>query len=118
MRKKNRQTPAHLKKLCFLFSLFLFSIAAFAQNITGIVTDADGKPIGNVTVQVKGTTRSALTDDAGKFSINASGNDVLVVSYVGYNTQEVRVNNRQSVNVSMAIDNRNMENVVVTALGI
>jgi TonB-linked SusC/RagA family outer membrane protein len=59
-----------------------------------------------------------LTDNAGKFSINASGSDVLVFSYVGYNTQEVRVNNRQSVNASMAINTDNMENIVVTALGI
>lgn len=118
MRKKTWQAPAHLNKLFFLFSLLLFSVAAFAQNITGTITDADGKPISNVTVQVKGTNRTAQTDNTGKFSINASGSDVLVVSYVGYNTQEVRVNNRQSVNVSMAIDTRNMENVVVTALGV
>src|SRR5215213_6597589 len=114
MRKKTWQYPAYWNKLFFLFSFFLFSIAAFAQTITGTITDADGKPISNVSVQVKGTNRTTLTDNAGKFSINASGSDVLVVSYVGYNTQEVRVNNRQSLNVSMAIDTRNMENVVVT----
>jgi TonB-linked SusC/RagA family outer membrane protein len=117
MRKKT-WAPAHLNKLFFLFSLLLFSVAAFAQTITGTITDADGKPISNVSVQVKGTSRATLTDNAGKFSINASGTDVLVISYVGYNTQEVRVNNRQSLNVSMAIDTRNMENVVVTALGV
>jgi TonB-linked SusC/RagA family outer membrane protein len=118
MRKKTRQASANLNKLFLLFSLLFFSVAAFAQSITGTVTDADGRPIGNVTVQVKGTNRTALTDNAGKFSINASGSDVLVLSYVGYNTQEVRVNNRQSLNVSMAINTDNMENVVVTALGI
>jgi TonB-dependent SusC/RagA subfamily outer membrane receptor len=117
MRKKT-WAPAQLSKLFFLFSLLLFSVAAFAQTVTGTITDADGKPISNVSVQVKGTNRTALTDAAGKFSISASGNDVLVVSYVGYNTQEVRVNDRQSISVSMAIDTRNMENVVVTALGI
>jgi TonB-linked SusC/RagA family outer membrane protein len=116
MRKKTWQTPAHLNKLFFLFSLLLFSIAAFAQTITGTIRDADGKPIANASVQVKGTTRTTLTDNAGKFSINAAGNDVLVISIVGFNTQEVRVSNQQSLNVSMTIDNRNMENVVVTAL--
>jgi TonB-linked SusC/RagA family outer membrane protein len=117
MRKKT-WAPAQLNKLFFLFSFLLFSVAAFAQNITGTITDADGKPIGNVTVQVKGTTRSAVTDNAGKFSIAASNNDVLVFSNVGYTSQEVRVSNQQSVNVSMVIDTRNMESIVVTALGI
>lgn len=107
-----------LKKLFFLFSLFLFSAAAIAQTISGTVSDADKRPLGSVTIQVKGTTRSTLTDNEGKFSINASANDVLVFSYVGYTTQEVRLNGRQSVNVEMAIDTRNMESIVVTALGI
>ncbi|MBD0287175.1 MAG: carboxypeptidase-like regulatory domain-containing protein, partial [Flavisolibacter sp.] len=73
MKKKFRQDSAHPKKQFFLFSLLLFSFAAFAQSISGTVTDADRKAISGATVQVKGTSRSTVTDDAGKFSINASG---------------------------------------------
>jgi TonB-linked SusC/RagA family outer membrane protein len=116
MRKKICQV--HLNKLFLLVFVFLFSVAAFSQTVTGIVTDADKKPISKASVQVKGTPRAALTDNEGKFSIAASESDVLVFTYVGYLTQEVPLAGRQSVNVSMAMDTRNMENVVVTALGI
>lgn len=118
MRKKIWQAIAPLRKPFFILSLLFFSVAAFSQTVTGTVTDADNKPISKATVQVKGTSRSTLTDDAGKFSINAPGDATLVISYVGFTPQEVRVNGRQAVNVALVADNRNMENVVVTALGI
>jgi TonB-linked SusC/RagA family outer membrane protein len=117
MKKKSGRSAAHLKKLFFLIPLLILSFISFSQSITGTVTDADRKPIGNATVQVKGTNRTAITDNAGKFNIAASRNDVLVISFVGFSTQEVRVNG-QAVNVSLAMDSRNMETVVVTALGI
>ena len=118
MRNRNRQLAAQRNKLFFLVSFLLFSIVAFSQTITGKVTDADKKPISNATVQVKGTTRTVLTDEAGNFTVAASGTDVLVFSSIGYFNQEVPLNGRQSVNISMALDTRNMENIVVTALGI
>lgn len=80
MKRKIRQASADLNKLFFLFSFLLFAGAAFSQTVTGTVTDADKKPIGNATVQVKGTSHSVVTDDAGRFSINATDNDVLVIS--------------------------------------
>ncbi|MBO9681387.1 MAG: SusC/RagA family TonB-linked outer membrane protein [Flavisolibacter sp.] len=118
MRKLVLEVSEPLNRLFFLVSILLFSVAAFSQIVTGTITDADKKPIANASVQVKGTTRTTLTDDAGKFSINASGNDVLIFSSVGYATQEVRLNGRQSLDVAMVIDAHNMEDVVVTALGI
>jgi len=116
MRKEIWQ--AHRNKSFLLLSLFLFSVAAFSQTVTGTITDTDNKPISKASVQVKGTSRATLTDNDGRFSIAASGNDILVVTYVGYLTKEVPLNGRESVSVSMAIDTRNMENVVVTALGV
>ncbi len=119
MRKKTWQLPAHLNKLFFLFSLLFFSATAFSQTtVTGTVSDADKKPISGVSIQVKGTNRIVLSNGAGRFSISASGNDVLVFSYIGFVTQEVPLNGRESLNVSMAANAQNMENVVVTALGI
>jgi len=76
------------------------------------------KPLGKVSVQVKGTSRTTSTDEAGKFSIPATGADVLIFTSVGYVPQEIHVGNQESVNVSMGLDGRNMESVVVTALGI
>lgn len=118
MRKKTRQAAVRLTKSFFFLCFLFFSIAAISQTVTGTVTDADNKPISRATVQVKGTSRRALTDDAGRFSINASANDVLFVSNIGYLLQEVRVNGQRNVSVSLTIDTRNMEGVVVTALGI
>ncbi|MGZ5220950.1 MAG: SusC/RagA family TonB-linked outer membrane protein, partial [Chitinophagaceae bacterium] len=118
MRKKIWQTTAPLKKQFFFIFLLLFSVAAFSQTITGTVTDADNKPISKATIQVKGTSRRTLTDDAGKFSIIASGNDVLFFTNVGYIMQEVRIDGRQSLNVTLLVDNRDLESVMVTALGI
>ena len=65
-----------------LLSLFLVSFvtALHAQQVSGTVTDSASKPLVKATVQVKGTSRTTATDDAGKFTINASGNDVLVLT--------------------------------------
>ena len=60
MRKKQRHTSAYMNKLFLLFSLLLFSVAAFSQTISGTVTDADSKPVSGATVTVKGTLTSAL----------------------------------------------------------
>jgi TonB-linked SusC/RagA family outer membrane protein len=118
MRKRLRQISEPPYKLFFLFSFLFISAAAFSQTITGTVIDANKQPISKATVQVKGTSRATTTDDAGKFSINASPNDVLVFSFVGYGTRELPLNGQRSVNVAMVPDSRNLEDVVVTALGI
>ncbi|HEX3164683.1 MAG TPA: SusC/RagA family TonB-linked outer membrane protein [Chitinophagaceae bacterium] len=119
MRKKQRQTSVLTNKLFLLFSLLLFSAASFSQTISGTVTDVDKNPMGNVTVQVKGTSRTALTDVAGKFSIAASGNDVLVFSYVGFITQEIPLKGITTLSVSLSLGETNaLTEVVVTTLGI
>jgi TonB-linked SusC/RagA family outer membrane protein len=118
MRKSLRLPPPLWNKLFLFFSLLFFSFSSFSQSVTGTVTDADKKPISKATVQVKGTQRATTTDDAGKFSINASPNDVLVFTFVGYARRELPLNGQRSVNVAMVADSRNLEDVVVTALGI
>ena len=117
MRNKTRRLPASVNKLSLLFACLLFSAYTFSQNVIGTVTDGN-KPLGNVTVQVKGTTRLTSTDNAGRFSIQASGNDVLDFSSVGFVKQEVPVGGRTSLNIVLATDASNMADVVVTALGI
>jgi TonB-linked SusC/RagA family outer membrane protein len=117
MRNALRQFTAPPTKLLFLLSLFI-SIEATSQTITGTVTTVDNKPIGSATVQVKGTTRSTVTDDAGRFSIGASATDTLVFTSIGFIKQEISVGNRHVLNISMPTDVRNMEDVLVTALGI
>ncbi|HEX9827451.1 MAG TPA: carboxypeptidase-like regulatory domain-containing protein, partial [Flavobacteriaceae bacterium] len=79
-----------IKKYFFLVLLiFGFSIDMNAQ-ISGIVKDDSG-PLPGVSIIIKGTTTGATTDFDGKYSINAQIGDVLVFSFVGYDTQELRI---------------------------
>lgn len=117
MRSRLRQLSAPLNYLLILASFLFFSLSAFSQTVSGTVTDGT-KPISHVTVQVRGSSRTAQTDDAGKYTINALGDDVLIFSSVGFLKQELSVNGKQTLDVVLYSDARNMEDVVVTALGI
>jgi TonB-linked SusC/RagA family outer membrane protein len=118
MRKQHRRDNAPPNKLLFLFTLLFFPFASFAQSVTGTVTDTENKPVANVTVQVKGSSRSVLTNETGQFTIAATGSDVLVFTHISYLTYELPVRDRSSVSVTLSVDSRNMQDVVVTALGI
>ena len=108
-------------KLCFILSLLfvLCCQTAFAQsNITGTVSDKSGPLIG-VGVQVKGGSASTVTDGKGAYTISAPGTSgtVLVFTYIGYNTQEIQVNNRSVVNVTMVESASDLSEVVVVGYG-
>jgi iron complex outermembrane receptor protein len=82
--------------------LLVFSINfCLAQNVTGTVTDSDGLPMAGVNVIEKGTSNGVVTDFEGLYSIIVNGSATLVFSYVGSNTQEVAVNNRTVIDVSL-----------------
>jgi iron complex outermembrane receptor protein len=101
-------------KLFFLFFI-VFSFGTYAQTVTGIVTSEDG-PLPGATVIVKGTTVGTTTDFDGNFSIRASTNDILVVSFVGFASQEVAVAGQDQITVSLVSDNE-LEEVVITGYG-
>lgn len=102
-----------MKQLIFMMLLTVFSINfTIAQQVTGTVTDVDGAPIAGVNVIEKGTTNGVVTDFDGKYSINVSGNATLVFSYVGSNTQEVAVNNRSTINITLE-DGVSLDEVVL-----
>lgn len=86
--------------------------------ISGVVTDASGKALSGVSVQVKGTTRGTTTDGSGKFSVNVSESAVLVFSYVGFETQEVSVSGKVEVNVTLKDANSTLTDVVVIGYGV
>lgn len=105
----------------FFFSIFfsLSLIAADAQTVTGTVVDEHNQPVGGTTVTVKGNNKGTVTDASGNFRINASGSNILVFSFVGYTTQELTLNGRTTVNVTMfRSEGDDLAMVVVTALGI
>lgn len=80
-------------------------------NISGVVSDSSG-PLPGASIIVKGTNRNAQTDFDGKFSINANRGETLVVSFVGYESSEVRIGNNATYNVRLR-DNVRLEEVVV-----
>ncbi len=94
------------------------SISENRAEIRGTVQDQNGESLIGASVKVKGTTVGVSTDVNGNFTINAEPNSILVVSYTGYETLEVPVNNRTTLNIRMVQDTRQLSEVVVTALGI
>jgi iron complex outermembrane receptor protein len=89
------------------------------QEIRGRVVDSAGNPVGGVTVSIKGTKKGVATDANGEFVIDAAdANAVLVISSIGYATQQVKVNGRSTINIRLQAAASGMEDMVVTALGI
>jgi outer membrane receptor protein involved in Fe transport len=93
---------------------------AFAQTrtVTGTITDANGLPVPGATVAVKGVKGGTSTDANGKFTIRIPGNAQLIVSGIGYETQDLRVGDSPNVMIVLKQGNSNLSEVVVTALGI
>ncbi|MBN3582336.1 TonB-dependent receptor [Algoriphagus aestuarii] len=91
----------------------------FAQQaqVTGTVLDETGFPLPGVTILVKGTTRGATTDLDGKYSINASSNETLVFSFIGYSPKEISVGNQSVIDVALDPDLADLEEVVVVGYG-
>lgn len=110
--------------LATLAILMLFAFSAMANQqpvtVTGKVTSsADGLGLPAVTVHVQGTQIGGVTNLSGNYSIEVPGsNSILVFSYVGYETQEVMVGNQRIIDVVLMESAQELEEVVVTALGI
>jgi TonB-dependent starch-binding outer membrane protein SusC len=112
------------KRINVMLSMFILGIllsgAAGAQGIkvAGKIKDAaDGSPLAGVTILEKGTTNGTMTDVNGTYSITVPSAATLVVSYVGYLTQEIPVNNRTTIDVSLALDVQALQEVVVIGYG-
>jgi len=110
-----------MKRRANLFALAVatfLSLSAYAQNVTGSVTDAaTGEPLPSVSVKEKGTSNAAITNFDGNYTIKAGKGAVLVFSSMGYASQEVSVTGT-TMNVALAISASKLDEVVVTALGI
>jgi TonB-linked SusC/RagA family outer membrane protein len=108
-----------MQKISFILIFLFCTFSAFAQNnITGVVTDAQsGETLPGVNVHIKGTTNGTITDINGKYSINAAADDVLVFSFVGYQSQEVTVGNQKTINISLKEESLGLNEVVVVGYG-
>jgi TonB-linked SusC/RagA family outer membrane protein len=108
--------------LCYIPSTFAAAAPDRAQNvqqtkrITGVVSDATGPVIG-ANVLEKGTTNGVITGIDGDFSINVKPGATLVISYLGYTTQEIKVGNQTQINVTLKEDTEMLDEVVVVGYG-
>ncbi len=104
------------RKIFLLLTCMLLSLGLHAQvRITGRVTSSDDQsPIPGASVKIRNSAQGTMTDGNGAFAITASPNDVLVVSYVGFQSTTVTVGNRTTVNVSLKQEDNNLNEIVVT----
>lgn len=105
----------------WLIAFLMISNVVLAQEnvLTGKVTEKDGSGIPGVSILLKGTTRGTTTGESGDYKITIPNEKaVLVFRYVGYVAQEITVGSRTNINVTLAEDERQLQEVVVTALGI
>lgn len=107
--------------LRFLTSLFIAMLCVMpvsAQSVVrGVVSDSNGDPLPGASVQVKGSTTGTITNLEGMFSIEAKNKDVLVVSFIGMRTEEVKVNGQSSIKVTLKDDIASLDEVVVVGYG-
>lgn len=87
------------------------------KKITGTVVDAQGPVIGASVVEKGKTGNGVITDFDGKFTLNVNPGATIVVSYVGYQTQEIKVGNQSSINITLKEDDALLEEVVVVGYG-
>lgn len=106
------------RKFTTMVVFLLLSSLIIAQNIsvTGIVTESGGTPAVGATVLVKGTSKGVVTDMNGKFNLTAATDEVLVISYVGFISQEVKVTN-QFITVTLVEKGELLNEVVVLGYG-
>lgn len=106
--------------LALLGLVYLNTAFAQSQKVSGVVSGDDGQPLIGATVYLKSAINTATTTDTkGAFSINAPANAILVVSYIGYKTQEYPLKGETSgIKIVLGSGNSSLNEVVVTALGI
>ena len=112
-----------MNKYYQLYFFLLISLAsimgASAQevNISGVVIDNEGLTMPGVTVSVKGTSTGTITDMDGKYSLNSQKGAVLVFSFIGYITKEVKVGDEYTINITLAPSTIGLDEVVVVGYG-
>ncbi|MCF0255144.1 MAG: TonB-dependent receptor [Bacteroides heparinolyticus] len=88
------------------------------RTISGTVTDINGEPIIGANIRIKGTTIGTITDIDGNFTIGAETKSVIEISYIGYLTQEITINNQKEIRVLLKEDTKTLEEVVVIGYGV
>ena len=104
-----------MKKLILFFAVLFAAVSVHAQTITGVVMD-EVEPVIGANIMVKGTTNGTITDFDGNFSLQANVGETLVVSYMGYKTQEVKAT-AAPMRIILQADNVMLDEVVAVGYG-
>ena len=131
MKMSRRKKKFRIVRICS-FILFFSSMILFAENsysipdatlqnpfiVSGVVTDTNSDPLPGVSVKIKGTTLGTATDASGAYSLQVpDGNAILVFSFVGFVTQEIPVDEKRSIHLTLIEDTQLLEEVVVVGYG-
>ncbi len=101
-------------RIFLLFCIFFQSLTSYAQSISGKVMDSEGEPLTGAAVSVKGTSEGTITDINGEFTLNAEKGVLLLIRFVGFETQEVIASANMSI--SLNEDATQLEDVIVTGV--
>ncbi len=125
LRTKTRTKDSRIQHLglsLLLASLLMLPVWVFGQEartITGTITDTDGDiPIPGVNVSIKGTTVGTITNIDGHFEIQAAASDILVISFIGYDTQEKTVGTQTDLKIGLSASVTDIDEVVVIGYGV
>lgn len=108
----------HIRILCvFLIFIFQFQLVNSQTTekiiVSGLVEDEAGVPVTGATVVATKTMGSVITDIDGKFSLQADGNETIKISFIGYETQEIAINNRPNINILLVENTKALDEVIV-----
>lgn len=121
--KPSQLGRATLILVCSFFSIFIASANGIEDSpgsereITGYVQDAQGEPVIGASIRVKGTTVGTITDVSGRYTVKATNESTLVISFVGYRTEEVKVGNHNTIDIILQEDSELIDEVVVIGYG-
>ncbi|MDO6812673.1 SusC/RagA family TonB-linked outer membrane protein [Tenacibaculum soleae] len=105
-------------RLLLIYSLLFCSLIFSQTHIKGKIVDQNNIPLPNASIIEKGTTNGTLTNFDGDFSFKVKNNATIVVSYLGFNTQEIKVSEKKNITIVLKEDETTLNEVVITALGI
>lgn len=116
---KPEKRAKKLVNLVFTIGLLFISLSTYAQSMTvsGKVTDSKGEGLPGVNIIQKGTLVGTTTDIEGNYQLSVEPNSTLVFTYIGFATQEVAVNSRTSLDISMTEDYASLDEVIVVGYG-
>jgi len=117
MKQKSIFFGSYLFRFSTLFILMILAtnfVLGQTKVITGTVTDEQGQALVGANIKVKGTANGAVTDEAGKYSVTASKNATLIFSFSGFTPQTVQINNQPVIDVTLAREINNLQEVIVT----